>query len=726
MPTRDFTFSRDDNGIPHIRGVDLAGMYRGQGYAHATDRGLQILMMRILGRGQLSETLDASDESLAIDIFFRRMNWSGHTADVTAKVEPDTMVLLDAYCDGINQGFKDKYPWELKLASYREKSWVAEDVILLSRMLGYLTLAQSQAEIERLFVEMVQADVSRDQLEELFPGLLGGLDIDLLKSVKLEDRIVTNPSLWGLAAPRAMASNNWVVSGSKTASGRAMLANDPHLEVNRLPNVWCEMVLQCGDRWMMGGTMPGLPSVLSGRNPDLAWGATYAFVDSIDSWVEKCENGKYYRKDNDNDVWLEFERREEIIQRKKKPPVTHVFYENELGTLEGDPFAEEYCLVSRWAAADIGTMSLQAIFDLWGAASVKQGMARYGKIETGWSYVFADNSGDIGFQMSGKVPKRREGVSGLVPLPAWNPENHWQGFHSVEEMPRIFNPPQGYFCTANNDLNQWGVVSPINMSMGSYRADRIATMLEKSSQLTVEDMSAMHFDVYSLQAEQFLAYFKPLLPDTDNGRILQDWDYRYDSESKGAYLFEAIYRALILEVFGVGGMGEKAVAFLLDEAGVFIDFYANFDYVMLSPDSDWFAGRNRDEVFAKAIHNGLSGSAKRWKDVQQFTMRHIMFGGKLPSFFGFDRGPVTAVGGRATIHQGQLYRAGGRQTSFLPSFRWITDFSESSLHSNLAGGPSDRRFSRYYFSDMKNWLAGEYKVLKPFREPAFQIPGLTG
>jgi len=134
---------------------------------------------------------------------------------------------------------------------------------------------------------------------------------------------------------------------------------------------------------------------------------------------------------------------------------------------------------------------------------------------------------------------------------------------------------------------------------------------------------------------------------------------------------------------------------------------------MLSSDSRWFAGRSQQEVFEKAIASGLSQPAKAWKEGQQFTMRHVLFGGKLPGFLGFDKGPFTAIGGRATIHQGQLYQSGGRQTSFLPSYRWITDFSENVLHTNLAGGPSDRRFSGWYFSDMKNWLAGKYKQIRP-------------
>src|SRR5690606_37444290 len=150
----------------------------------------------------------------------------------------------------------------------------AEDCILISRMAGYLTLSQSQGEIERLLVELVQAGAGRAHLGEVFPGGLDGPAVGLLRGVERGGRIVPF-ALWGSAAPRMMASNNWVVAGSRTASGAPILANDPHLEVNRLPNVWCELVLRSADRWAIGATMPGLPGVLVGRTQDLAWGATY-------------------------------------------------------------------------------------------------------------------------------------------------------------------------------------------------------------------------------------------------------------------------------------------------------------------------------------------------------------------------------------------------------------------------------------------------------------------
>jgi penicillin amidase len=707
--TGQYTIWRDDNGIPHIEAQSEAALYEGQGFAHGRDRSMQILLMRLLGQGRLCEILDDSEDSLKVDLFFRRMNWSGNTRHHVDNLSPHARTLLDAYCAGINAALAQKTPLEFKLFGYKPAPWGPEDCILISRMVGYLTLAQSQGEIERLLIEMVQAGVPDDKLEALFPGLLGELDRDLLGKVKLHERIVPNEVLWDAGVPRMMASNNWVVAGRKTKSGQPILCNDPHLEVNRLPNVWCELVLKCADRAMMGGSMPGLPGILIGRNNDLAWGATYAFVDTIDSWVERCEKGRYFRQDGKN--WHDFTARKETIKRKKNDPLTITFYENDLGTLEGDPFVDSHCLITRWAAADSGAATIEAGLGMFHAKTVKDGMHTYGQIETGWNYVFADGAGNIGFQMSGQVPIRRKGLSGLVPVPAWEAKNHWQGFIAQDDMPRQYNPDCGYICTANEDLNRFGKADPINMPMGSYRSDRIADLLAGRDNWQSEDMFALHFDVYSRQAEAFMAILRPILPDTKQGKTLADWDLHYDLASKGASLFEAFYKALYRDVFGARGMGEKVIEFLQNETGTFVDFYANFDRILLSETSPWFQGKSRDEVFAAAAKTALHDAPEPWGEQQHYTMTNIFFGGKLPAFLGFDRGPLRAIGGRATIHQGQIYRSGGRDTTFMPSYRFVADFAKTDLRTNLAGGPSDRRFSKWYCSDLNNWRTGKYKSI---------------
>jgi penicillin amidase len=315
--------------------------------------------------------------------------------------------------------------------------------------------------------------------------------------------------------------------------------------------------------------------------------------------------------------------------------------------------------------------------------------------------------------MTGKVPKRRAGISGFVPLPGWDAKNDWDSYIQVDEMPRILNPKPNFFATANNDLNEYGKIPPINMPMGSYRAERINALLAEKDDFTVEDVFAMHADLYSLQAERFMAILRPLLPNTPQGDILREWDLHYDAASQGAYLFEAFYKELYREVFGKNGFGEAALDFLYDESGTFIDFYQNFDRVLLTENSVWFGDMSRDELYRKVAVKSLNIESKAWGSRQQYTMSHMLFGGTLPKFLGFDRGPITGVGGRATINQGQIYQSAGRTTTFFPSLRMVTEMGEDKLYSNLAGGPSDNRFSKWYISDLENWLNYHYKVTKP-------------
>ena len=735
---------RDQHGIPHVEAADPPGLCWGQGYVHAVDRPVQLLLMRIVGQGRVSELLDSSESSLHLDFFFRRVHLLWNLRQQVEMLTPEARCCLDQYCDGVNQALAEKRPWELKLVGYRPEPWRPEDTILMSRVLPYAMLVHTQADIERLLLEMVQAGVPREKLDELFPGLLGELDVELVKQVRLGRRVVPPEVFWGTAIPRMTASNNWVLSGVKTASGQPILANDPHLEGNRLPNVWSEVALHWADRWALGATMPGGPGILIGRTPELAWGVTYAFADAVDSWIERCRDGKFFREP---DQWVPFHQRREVLLRKKKKPVEFTAYENDHGVLDGDPNREGYYLATRWAADELGRQiplpnPQDARRPLGGRS-----MDHLGQVETAWSWVLADRQGNIGFQMSGLVPRRREGANGFVPLPGWKKENDWLGFVGHEELPRVLNPEQGYFATANQDLNAYGRSKPINAVMAPYRANRIAQLLDEQKKFTPADMFAMHFDLYSLQAEAFMDILRPLLPQgelrvesrelraktpnsqfstlnsplstldsqlsTLNSQLLREWDLCYALDSRGAFLFEQFYGLLLREVFGRGGLGEAVVDHLADRAG------SSSPTTSTSTASSW--PRIRPGSAAARATKSIARSPPRpWPSSRglgarfaEYMLRHLLFGGKLPAFLGFDRGPVSVPGGRATIHQMQMYRSDDRVTTFVPSFRMVTDLATDQLHTNLAGGPSDRRFSRWYCSDLKNWLAGKYKTITP-------------
>lgn len=702
------TWTRDAAGIPQIVAADIAGLHWGMGYCHAMDRGMQILLMRVLGQGRAAELLDGSDEMVEVDRFFRRMNWSGGVDEEAKKLTPEARTVADAYCAGVNARFSERTPWELKLVGVRPEPWTIADSLLLARMTGFLTLAQSQGEIERLFVEMVQAGIADAHLEALFEGSTAGLDREILSQVKLVERIVPDAVKWGIGAPRMMASNNWCVSGSRTKSGAPMLANDPHLETNRLPNVWAEQSFRWPGGYALLITMPGLPAPLVGRNAHLSWGATYTFMDSVDSWVEHCRGGRFRRGED----WVDFDRRDETIKRKKGQPLVETYWENLHGVLDGDASEEGYRLATRWSGAQGGAQSIIALLPMWTARTVEEGMSAFSNVESSMNWVFADDAGSIGYQMSGLMPKRPSDWSGFAPRPGWDQRFDWQGFVDSAELPRALNPEDGLIVTANQDLNHLGTADPINAPMGDYRARRITELLQTRDGHDVESFRGIQLDTYSIQAAEFIEILKPLLGTGPLERALRDWDCQYDVGSTGATAFEIFYAELLVEMFGPA-CGAQVVEHLRDASGAFIDFYQNFDRVLVAESSPWLGARTRDEVWAAALARVADQRPARWGARNQLTLTNMFFGGKLPAFLGFDRGPIPIRGGRATPHQGQIYTAGGRLTSFTPSLRLVADMGAPELHSALCGGPSDRRFTKWYKNGVDGWLAGELKARKP-------------
>ncbi|MDX1451759.1 MAG: penicillin acylase family protein [Oleiphilaceae bacterium] len=713
---------RDEAGVPQIKAQNRHDLNWGLGYCQAIDRGTQLQLMRILGQGRLCELLEDSDENLAIDRFFRRANWQHQASKQVAALKPDTRTWCQALCDGINAGLRARRGRLLQLKGLKPEPWRIEDTILLLRMTAYLTLAQSQTEIERFVVELLQSDVSTDKIAALFPINTRWLDRNLIKEVSLGDRIVPNTALWQQAVPRMMASNNWVIAPSRSGSGAALMANDPHLEINRLPNVWYEVALSCPDYEALGMGMPGLPGILVGRTPELSWGATYTFMDTVDSWMEDCRDGKYRRSKS----WRKFKQREEIIKRQQHPDERVVFYENGHGVLDGDPNHAGLYLATRWSPAEAGAASLNASYQLTRAKNAEQAQQSLGKIESAWNWVIADNDGNIAYQMSGLAPKRHPEWNGLQPAPGWDSDFDWQGFYTPDELPQSLNPECGYIVTANNDLNHLSPsgIEPINMPMGDYRAERIKQLIEAHAHHGIASCASIQMDTHSLQADAFLDVLLPLLEEQGRqcelSKMMDGWDRRYDKNACGASLFEAFYAALRQQVFGPEGMGASVVEHLAKNTGIFIDFYQNFDRCLLDPDSPWYAHTSRDQAFLHAFDTARKmGKPKPWGQINHFRFTNILLQGKAPHWLGFDSDSTFLPGGRATPHQGQLFQVADRQTSFAPSIRLVADMKTTALHTALAGGPSDNRLSPWYQSGIADWSAGKLRCAQVHKNKAF-------
>ena len=340
-----------------------------------------------------------------------------------------------------------------------------------------------------------------------------------------------------------------------------------------------------------------------------------------------------------------------------------------------------------------------------------EALERMGSLETAWNWVAADLGGHIGYQMSGRLPLRADGVSGLVPLAGWDPANDWQGFAPATDLPRAFDPPEGYFVTANQDLTRYARRLAQTCPMAPWRADRIAERLAVRNDWTVERVRELQLDLYSPQAEAYLQILLPLLGDSPAARLLRTWDRRCTLDSAAATLFERFYRHLFDEVVG-GRLGAAVGQHLHEKTAMLADFYAAFDRVLLAESSRWFGGRSRAEIYRAAFAKAAAEPRRPWRDHQRVTMSHLLFGGKLPRWLGFDRGPLEVPGSRATVQQGQIYRSGERTQSFAPSFRLVADLGRRGVSSVMAGGPSDRRFSPWYQSELELWKAGRLKEVE--------------
>ncbi|NOZ03901.1 MAG: penicillin acylase family protein, partial [FCB group bacterium] len=700
----EITIRRNRDGIPTIIASGREDLCYGIGYAHAWDRLVQMELVRAIAQGRASEKFAGSEELIEIDKFMRRINFShGLQAEVN-NLNPEVKNELKAYCRGVNRVIKDRRrPFEFVMVGHHPEEWHIADIIITVKIMGFVGLAQSQGDMEKFLVQLVQHGIDEDRIRALFPYLTDKIDYDLIGEIKLDFHIVPE-NIWKKVIPDIHASNNWVISGRKTRSGHPLMGSDPHMEVNRLPALWYEMVWDVNGEKTMGITMPGVPVMVFGRNSKLAWSGTYAFVDMIDYFIEDVKDEKY-RLDGE---WIPFEKRIEVIRPKKKQPITLTFYENRHGVLEGTADKPGKYLTMAFTGRDNAASDLfNIVMRVDEIGNVREAQKRFRNIAMPcFNWCFADREGNIGYQLNGRMPKRAAGFSGLLPIPGWDSGNDWQGFEDPADFPTSYNPESGYFATANNDLNRFGKVHPINLCMAPYRIDRIKELLAGNDAVDPGFIKEMHYDLYSKQAERIMPLLRPLLPDSENGTILKQWDLRYDADSKGAMLFEAVYLNIIKEVFGKNGLGEEVIEYLLTETAIFTNFFGNFDDVLMDSESPWFQSVDRETQLKTAIEKGLNVEAIPYGETRKFDMLNIFLGGKMPGFMGFDEKDKILPGNRATIAQGQIFRFGGRTSTFAPSYRMIVEIEKDGLLTNLPGGPSGNRFSKWYKSDLDNYFQG--------------------
>ena len=719
---RDITATRDAHGVPYLKAKNWHDALYGLGYLHAIDRGTQLLFARSMASGRATEEISSSPELLETDQFFRRVGLFRRIEEEVEALPDHNRAEMQAYCAGLNDGVAGAgRSWPMWATGFQIRPWDEAAILLVGQLLSFGGLAVSQMQNERLLVDLILAGANDEGLRDLFSPQLDDVDFDLLRKVKVAHQLSDEALELLIDLPRLAGSNAWAVSPQRSKSGAALLASDPHLEINRLPAIWYEVVVQFEDRYLSGATLPGCPLFAVARSRELAWGVTYMKGDTTDYFIEECRQspaGKWqYRRQNH---WRDFAIREETINRKGDTPIVQQVFENDQGTIEADlqEAGPGLHLSLAWSGHYEGSgVAIGSWLDVAKSKSAAEAMdVVKACAQPTLCWVFADLKGHIGLQACGRFPIRGGGHSGLTPIPAWDPENHWQGFHSPDLLPRIYDPPEGFLATANENINPPDGPQYCTQILPSYRKRRIVERLADIPMATLGDMQSIQYDLVSLQARDLLEMFMPHLPAGELKDRLAAWDCSYSPTSTEAPLFQTLYRNVLVEIFGhEEGLGWRRMVYLCSRAGFSGMVVAAIDQLLHQEESVWWRLRGKEEMIRLAAEKTkIPPPDTTWAKVNYFHFADRFFGNhQVGKILGFKSRRYPMPGNHATPFQGHVLQTAKRETTFAPSYHFVADLATNEAHTNLPGGPSENRFSRNYNIDVPRWFSGEYKKLRP-------------
>jgi penicillin amidase len=567
------TVTRDGHGVPTIEAASLEDLFFAQGFVTAQDRLWQMDVMRRFGSGELSEIL--GEDTLALDREQRILGLRAAAKKSLAMANPRDRAFFEAYARGVNAYIENrgnKLPIEFRILHYRPKPWLVEDSLVIANSMvkdlnyHYFFDALSRERILAklgpeltgdLYVNRSWHDrpptVMRDDLDE--PDVnAGDSDDDDDSDDDAPDNSVTrkmNPAVPRVAElPSAElpseglpvnGSNDWVVSGAHTVTGKPLLSNDMHLG-HQMPNLWYEAHLHSAALDVAGVTLPGMPYVIVGHNQRIAWGFTNVGPTVTDVFIENFNaQGAYQTPEG----WVQPEHRSEVIHVKGKADVTL-----DVKTTRHGPVITELVpgetrpLALRWTLYDGLRMPF---FDVNSAQNWEEFRRAFSLLDApGQNVVYADVDGNIGYQTTGKVPIRAAG-DGSLPVSGADNAHEWLSFIPFEKLPSIYNPPSGIIGTANGRITPDDYPNSVSMEWEApWRTARIYHVLESGRQFSAADMLSLQTDIQSeaeLFAAERLVYAvdhaaKPSARAKQAADLMRSWDGRMTASSAAPTIAE--------------------------------------------------------------------------------------------------------------------------------------------------------------------------------------------
>jgi len=672
----------DQRGIPRIYAGTDADALRALGWLHAGERLLQMELIRRMTRGKLAELV--GEAALPLDVRHRAFGFYRRVIEDPPALEPETAHLIDAYLGGINSSLQRDHPLPpgMVLLGARPQPWTRADVLAIAYYQTFYptTLVQRLSESWRAVTETFGESAGQWLAE-------------------LPDWTV--PTLPESAMTRA--SNTWVVAPERSASGAALHASDPHLDIDIAPGLWYAAGLHVDESLdVIGVTVPGLPFVAMGHNGHSAWAFTVAPVDVFELYRQARLSDQPMQLQGPHGPQTLLERRERFLVRGRDEAVERTLYYTPLGPVI--ELTDQAALVLRWAGFELPVgelihsgLSLNRATDF---ASFRQAATAMGALSVNWSY--SDRQGNIGYVQSTPVPVRRHRRFFTV-LDAGDPATDWDGFYPPEARPFAFNPPEGWLANANNHAAGENWPFPIPGYYKHLRMRRISALLGQDALFDREDMTAFQLSQLSDRALSWKDWLADVAATSGRTAIaaeLRAWDGEMSADSDMGGLFALWWNYLPQALFKQRSeIDWRQLRPLLDH--------------WLHDDSERkpLAGLNRDQAALTALEDALKVGIHPLGRVQQLTIRHpLALNPLIDRWLGLTRGPLPVGGDAGSLNVAYVGfdpDAGRLTMRAGASMRYVMDWADVDRFSlNLTLGQSGNPFSPHFDDFLNDWRSG--------------------
>lgn len=719
------TIRRDRWGVPHIDAATENDAWFGLGFCHGQDRSFQLETLLRVIRGTLSALI--GKDGIGMDRLSRRMGFSRNNDRQFAGFDADIRANIESYVAGVNSGNTTGLPkkaHEFVLLTSKPTRWTTADVVGLIRLQSFLFATNADAELARLKILLADG-----------PGVLAAVDPSygeswqgMLKADAVApavDRLSEDLKAFEHFVGAGGASNSWCLSRDRTATGRPLLANDPHLPA-LLPSVWYLAHITTPEWAVAGATLVGGPAVEVGHNGFASWGITAALFDNTDLFQEELgPDGTTIRA---GDEFVPCEVLTEKIKVRYKRPLTEKVVLTPRGPVVSPAFDEGVGALSI-KAFWLGEMPVEGFLRVHrttGFEQFRRWFAKWPAPDLNVSY--ADAGGTIGWQLVGAVPKRKKGW-GTVPLPGWDPSVGWEDQPvPFDDMPYLSNPDRGFVATANT--RPYPNVDEPFLGVDwidGYRLARITEMLSERSDWDIEATHALQLDELSIPWRDLRDVVLAAPASDERAKLglelLRNWDGRVSAGSPAAAVFELFLAEMARRI--AIAKAPKSADWVLGKGFAQLLPYTSFSYRRVGhlvellnnpPEEDWFGRPWNTEIgdaVAAAVGTlsslkGESTAGWAWGEVRPLEIKHPV-GEQKPMNKVFNIGPFPWGGDSNTVAQTSVDPLGAtNDPAFIASLRFVADVGNwDACQWVIPAGQSGNPLSPHYDDQLELWKKGK-------------------